>query len=368
MTIIISESGSKAVKVDKSTFAKEDHLQQYIYDNPESIPLYDIKEDIRLLILAREFPTNSGPIDAIGVDQYGELYIVETKLFKNPDKRTVISQALDYGAALWKHANDFNEFMSTLNLQAERVFRQSVSQKIEEFFGLSKTEVEQTIQKMQSNLNDGVFHFVVLMDQLDDRLKDLILYVNQNSQFDIYAVELEYYKHESFEIIIPRIFGAEVKKDIKVKSGTKRVWDWESFKERLAEFSEADVTSAEEILKWAPAHGIEIDWSSSQTGGFILCFYASGKKGFYPFSISGNAHVSWNAPHQGDKSPEPFNNIELRREIMRRLQGIDGAEIDLNNVNGYKGLKIPLHLLVDEQNRKLFFDTCLWIMEQLENN
>ena len=78
MSIIISSNGTKAVRVDRSTFDKEDYLQKYIYDNPESIPLYDIKEDIRLLILAREFPTNSGPIDAIGIDQYGELYIVET--------------------------------------------------------------------------------------------------------------------------------------------------------------------------------------------------------------------------------------------------------------------------------------------------
>ncbi len=67
------------MKVDKSAFDKEDYLQKYIYDNPESIPLYDIKEDIRLLILAREFPTNSGPIDAIGIDQYGELYYINSE-------------------------------------------------------------------------------------------------------------------------------------------------------------------------------------------------------------------------------------------------------------------------------------------------
>jgi RecB family endonuclease NucS len=115
MSIIISKNGANAVKVEKSEFEKEDYLQQYIYENPESIPLYEIKEDIRLLILAREFPTNSGPIDAIGVDRDGDLYIVETKLFRNADKRTVVAQALDYGAALWRHARDFNEFTAILN-------------------------------------------------------------------------------------------------------------------------------------------------------------------------------------------------------------------------------------------------------------
>ena len=114
MSLIISSNGGKAVKIEKSSFEKEDYLQQYIYENPESIPLYEIKEDIRLLILAREFPTNSGPIDAIGIDKYGELYIVETKLYANTDKRRVIAQSLDYGAALWKHSNDFNEFLKIL--------------------------------------------------------------------------------------------------------------------------------------------------------------------------------------------------------------------------------------------------------------
>ena len=71
------------------------------------------------------------------------------------------------------------------------------------------------LNSVRNNLSDGLLHFVILIDSLDARLKDLILYVNQNSQFDIYAVELEYYKHDTYEIIIPRIFGAEVKKDIK---------------------------------------------------------------------------------------------------------------------------------------------------------
>ena len=120
MAIIISQNGKNAVKINKSVFEHEDHLQQYIYDNPESIPLYDIKEDIQLLILAREFPTNSGPIDAIGTDTDGELYIIETKLYKNPDKRTVIAQTLDYGAALWKHSNDFNSFIAILDDHTQR--------------------------------------------------------------------------------------------------------------------------------------------------------------------------------------------------------------------------------------------------------
>lgn len=247
MAIIISQNGKNAVKVDKSTFDKENYLQKYIYDNPESIPLYDIKEDIRLLILAREFSTNSGPIDAIGIDKDGEVYIVETKLYKNPDKRTVVAQALDYGAALWKHSGDFNEFTSILSEHTQRTFNLSLPDKLQDFFGLADDEVPILLDRVKSNLDDGVLRFVVLMDKLDPRLKDLILYVNQNSQFDIYAVELEYYKHDTYEIIIPKIYGSEVKKDIAVKTSSgsaRRKWTEEEVLEEARKTLDQDTFSA----------------------------------------------------------------------------------------------------------------------------
>jgi hypothetical protein len=227
MAIIISKNGKNAVKVEKSSVDKEDFLQQYIYDNPESIPLYEIKQDIRLLILAREFSTTSGPIDAIGVDRDGEIYIVETKLFKNPDKRTVVAQALDYGATLWKHSGDFAGFLASLDAASQKMFATPLVTKLREFFGLSEEEAAALLDAVRSNLSQGAFRFVVLMDKLDARLKDLIIFVNQNSQFDIYAVEFEYYKHETLEIIIPKIFGAEVKKEVAVSSTTsspRRKW------------------------------------------------------------------------------------------------------------------------------------------------
>ena len=97
MAIIVSKGGKGAKKIEKSDFEVEDYLQQYVYDNPESIPLTDIKEGVRLLVLAREFPTQSGPIDVLGVDRDGEIYCIETKLYKNPDKRLVVAHA-----GLWR--------------------------------------------------------------------------------------------------------------------------------------------------------------------------------------------------------------------------------------------------------------------------
>ena len=267
MSIIISKNGKNAVRVDKSDFDKEDYLQQYIHENPESIPLYDIKEDIKLLILAREFPANGGRIDAIGIDKEGEIYIIETKLYKNPDKKTVVAQVLDYGAALWKHSGDFSDFVGILDSSVQKTFKVSLNQKLQEYFGLSEEELSQLLDSVKNNLNGGILHFVILMDSLDDRLKDLILYVNQNSQFDIYAVELEYYKHDTYEIIIPRIFGAEVKKGVVRSNSKRKIWDEGQFMNEINKnFSGKELNYIKKLYNFCKGNSI-IYWGTGNTRG-----------------------------------------------------------------------------------------------------
>jgi hypothetical protein len=233
MTAIITENGKNAKKLDPKDFDSEGELQEYIYENPEALPMYEIDEDIRVLILMREFPTNSGPIDALGVDANGNIYIVETKLYKNPDKREVVAQVLDYGAAIWAYYNDFTEFLTRLDIGTNKKFGVSVNEKIRDFFQhTDESQTNDLLENVKTNLNKGIFRFVVLMDHLEDRLKDLILFINKNSQFDMYAVEIEYYKFEKHELMIPRIFGTEIKKDLSVSTSSasaRKKWDLDLF-------------------------------------------------------------------------------------------------------------------------------------------
>ncbi len=243
MTIIITKDNLEPKKIEKMDIEKEKKLQKYIHQNPEAIPIYEIQEDKKLFVAAREFPTKSGPIDALAIDQEGNIYIIETKLNKNSDRRTVVAQALDYGASLWNFSNNFSEFFYKIDIAVKNKFNINFTEKIKDFFQLSdekmddeKNEIEMLLESMKRNIEIGNFKFVVLMDKLDEKLKDLVIYINQNSQFDIYAVELEYYKHENYEIVIPKMFGVEMKKSIRTYS--ERInWDKESFlqdsKERI---------------------------------------------------------------------------------------------------------------------------------------
>jgi hypothetical protein len=212
MAIIVSKNSQPAQRLDKTSFPAEADLQKYITANPDVVPVYEIEEDAKLFIASREFPTRGAEkIDALGFDAKGNVYVIETKLFKNPDKRTVVAQALDYGAWLWQRSNG-DDFIKQLNTKTEKEFQKPFKEKFEDFFG--NDDASDVIETIKENISKGTIKFVVLMDTINEGLKDLITYVNRNSQFDIYAVELEYYKHDEFEIIIPKLYGETGKKDV----------------------------------------------------------------------------------------------------------------------------------------------------------
>jgi len=71
MAIILARHGQPAVRLERTTIDRESYLQQYIFAHPEALPLDEVDEDVRLLVLLREFPTASGPIDALATDGDG---------------------------------------------------------------------------------------------------------------------------------------------------------------------------------------------------------------------------------------------------------------------------------------------------------
>lgn len=297
MALIISKNGKNAKKIEKSVIDKEDYLQRYIYNNPETIPLYEIKEDIRICILAREVPTNSGPIDAFGIDKDGEIYIIETKLYKNPDKRLVVAQVLDYGASLWKNSTDFDDFINFFEKESIKNFNLSLTQRLKDFFQLTDEEVAILFENLKRNLREGNFKFVVLMDRLHSQLKDLIIFINQNSQFDIFAVELEYYKYQDYEILIPKLFGAEVKKDINIKgaAGGRRKWnETEFFNEVNSKLDKKYVEAIKKLYTFSKKEADQISWGTGVSrGSFNPKFNKISVRSLYSVFTDGTLQINF---------------------------------------------------------------------------
>ena len=333
MTIIVSEKGKNAQIIEPTGFKQENSLQKYIHNYPESIPIYEIKEDKKLFIISREFSTNSGSIDAIGVDRDGDVYIIETKLHKNPDKRTVIAQALDYGASLWRHNIDFHKLLEKFDTSIRKEFSISFIEKLMLFFELTEEHTENLVENIENNFKEGNFKFIILMDQIGERLKDLIIYMNQNSKFDIYGVCFKHYNLDKYEIIIPKIFGADIKKDVPTRS-KKIQWDQALFFADLNKnCNEEYIDVAKKILTWAKTNGLPIKWGSG------------GKQGtFYPdITIKGERYSLFGVNTTG-KIDITFQSLPYDKEILRNLifelNKLDGVDIPEKAINTWKSFSM----------------------------
>jgi hypothetical protein len=320
MSIIISQDGKNAQKVDKTEFGKEGYLQNYIHENPESIPVYEIEEDKKLFVVAREFSTESGPIDALAIDKDGDIYVVETKLYKNPDKRTVVAQALDYGASLWRHSN-YDEFVAEINNEINKKFQVSFEEKIKEFFGIDDEQITITLEAIKRNLQQGNIKFVILMDAVEDRLKDLIVYVNQNSQFDIYAVQMEYYKFEKYEIIIPKLFGVEVKKSMGSSAGGVRPrWDEQRFFEEVKTMGKEKEGLIRKLYNFSKNSGAEIIWGTGRNrGSFSARFENIGTRPLFVLLSNGRLSISLDYLRTGADQKQN----QILDEIQKQFIAID---------------------------------------------
>jgi len=244
--LILTQNGT-SVKVAAQPFANENALQQYISANPAAIPLSESADPRELHVLGREVPTASGLIDVLGTDVDGHPYIIETKLHKNPDKRVVLAQVLDYGAALWTATPSTEELAQRLRNGAGKRGAPDPVMDLAAFLDSDEGAAMAHLGRVCASLAEGRFTVIVLMDHLTERLKDLILFMNAKSEFRVLAVELEYYRHGKTEIAYPKLFGAEGPGPAKPakgygkippeqylaaygnKLGTQAVVDWEMF-------------------------------------------------------------------------------------------------------------------------------------------
>jgi len=265
MPILVTPPNRKAVRVNRKRFSQEMDLQKYIHENPGAIPIEDIKEDVQLLILERESPTPVGPIDILATDSDGDIYIIETKLYRNPDKRQVLAQVLDYGAALWGLVSDPDEWLQQLEMRRANKSEEGLVELFETNFGNN----QQVMDGIKSSLQNGTYHFLILMDEVHSPLKNLILYINENSRFSVYAVEMELYEHDGYQILIPHLFGAESqKKATSVSQSNRRKWDEHSFfEDAQAKLEQEEIDVIRKIYNAACEFADQIFWGTGKDKG-----------------------------------------------------------------------------------------------------
>jgi len=182
------------LKITSSRYDNESLIQSLIKKYPTLLPSV-LSE--RIFTLVDEYPTDAGSIDVLCADEEGRIYIVETKLQKNSDRRTVIAQLLDYSAQMGKET--FETFQNKIKDRTDK----SLSEILEDF-----EESSEILERIKQGLVKKDFVLILAMDDIESRLKDMIIHLNQDWEMNIFGVELKRYcvdgKSEVFvPVIIP---------------------------------------------------------------------------------------------------------------------------------------------------------------------
>lgn len=188
----------------------EYQLQEKLKRYPELLPLDELGVPGKAVVVGRESALDSGNVDLVLLGSAGDLALVEFKTGpQNPDFRACLAQLLDYGSDLWG--------MSLDDFEA-RVFRPYVAKQgnssgvppdasLDDLMAGPGTTDEQDAvdwrQRLQTQLRDGSFHYVVVAQRFTDPVLRTLRYLNatvRGARFS--AVELIRFsgaEHSAFE-------------------------------------------------------------------------------------------------------------------------------------------------------------------------
>lgn len=98
----------------------EASIQELIFQYPQCLPLGEIDETYNPSIpVCTELNTPVGPLDIFMITTNGNLAIIETKLWRNPEaRRTVVAQILDYATELSKWS--YEDLQREVNRRLQR--------------------------------------------------------------------------------------------------------------------------------------------------------------------------------------------------------------------------------------------------------
>jgi len=205
MGYLLKIENDKQRAIKPKPFDNEEALQEIVKKFPEIIPLEEIDENFdSLLIIGREFSLEgAGSIDLLAIDVSGLITVIEFKLEKNTDIRKVVAQVIEYAANLWELSYDIldkkvQDYFKSNRCEIKELKNKTLVQAVKWRFNKVRKEDEDTefstedfIKNVSSNLQEGEFRLLIFCDNVDERTKRAVEYLNNLSGFDIYCASTD---------------------------------------------------------------------------------------------------------------------------------------------------------------------------------
>lgn len=188
----------------ESSFS-EKWLQDALFVNPQCLPVREIDPHIGELIpICTEIETGAGPADIIYVTPTGQIVIVETKLWRNPEaRRAVVAQVLDYAKQLtaWSYED--------LARQSAIATKQGPGYLLS---CLHKYKVEEApfVDGVNRSLKNGDFLLLIVGDGIQSGAESLVGFIERygNLRFSLGLIEVAAYRLPNDDFLLqPRILA-----------------------------------------------------------------------------------------------------------------------------------------------------------------
>jgi hypothetical protein len=272
--------------IEGKTFQKELELQEIVKSHPELIPLDELGEDIKpMLIIGREFSVgDAGLVDLLGIDVTGLLTVIEFKLEKNTTIREAVAQTLEYAANLWGMSYQELENKCLAYFRSDRcsIPDLKTAKSLEQALAWHHKRTtpdgdvpfngEDFKNRVIENLNKGEFRLILFCDEVDSRTKKAVEYIHTLARFDFYCASAEFFDDSGIQYIRPIM----VTKERDDKSTEKRHAGKTSYNEFMIAVSENNRDFVPIYQKFAEAFeeiSGRISWG---TKGFAAYFPTSG--------------------------------------------------------------------------------------------
>lgn len=154
------------------------------------------------------------------------------------------------------------------------------------------------------------------------------------------------------------------KQDVSSLESVER-WTEKKFFNVLAEQSSVgEVDVARSIYEWAKVNMPEIWWGKGKRYGSIIPGFTHNQIWHQLFGLWTNGYIELQFQYMQGKPP--FDEEEKRRDLMQRLNQIDGFYI--NDFEIDKRPSLPLALLMDPKQLTIFFETASWFIETVRSS
>ena len=340
--MIIVRKDGVIMPVKSGEFISENHLRELLLNNIALIPVEDINDDSYIITSCKEFPTSSGSIDVLALGNGGGIYLIETGLYKNPEKRKVLSQVLDYVSAMWTtYGNDFTKF------------KKELMRKLTEPLQFDDLESEKKFwSNLMLNLSKAYYTVLVVMDAIPSSVKNMIQFINRFTSFQIIGLEVRQYFAEDTEIIISDIFGAQIGKEI--GRDDRVLWTYEKIEEHVKSMEDGLLKQRmTRILSWALEKGLFIE-SYAKRPCFALRAPIRGRAA--TIGEDGTIYCCF-----GKIEDPKYPSTSVRHALANELKALKllPPNIHPDEVKSGKNLAKKLHELTDQD-----FDALLRVFEK----